>query len=510
MRGNMSPQPTSRIWLFKAESLEEENLFIAGGFYGFGASEDAVDADKFETEKSLKDALKKRWGGLNLPNQRADSYFWWFAKEAKPGDDVYLCRTSSKSNLIAARGRITGSYVFHDTTRTNGKIAGKSKGDYAHSISVDWISRPLRKTDIAEETGYVHSDIVRKLNEFQKYNVNPHRLQEILDNFMPKHPLNLISYGPPGTGKTYHAITRAVAICNNVSAELQIKRIDNRKQVELDYQRLNKEGRIEMITFHQSYDYTDFISGIRPSLNDKRGLSYELTKGPLYRIASRASAELKQSFGEKREPNAFVLIVDEINRGNVAKIFGELITLIDEDKRWSPSTSSGIGIPLLYEEKGAPTFCLPSNLYIIGTMNSSDRSVQKLDSALRRRFFFDAVDPSPDLIKTEKSMLADFLAQLNVKLEEKRPNSGCQVGHAWFMKKGQVITENADIVEILNEKVFPLLQEWFWDDDRTIRSFFVNDSSSYLVKAGRLTYDKTKTEEIESFFAEFTKPVPKK
>ena len=212
MRANMSPQPTSRIWLFKAESLEEENLFIAGGFYGFGASEDAVDADKFETEKSLKDALKKRWGGLNLPNQRADSYFWWFAKEAKPGDDVYLCRTSSKSNLIVARGRITGSYVFHDTTRTNGKIAGKSKGDYAHSISVDWISRPLRKTDIAEETGYVHSDIVRKLNEFQKYNVNPHRLQEILDNFMPKHPLNLISYGPPGTGKTYHAITRAVAI----------------------------------------------------------------------------------------------------------------------------------------------------------------------------------------------------------------------------------------------------------------------------------------------------------
>jgi hypothetical protein len=78
------------------------------------------------------------------------------------------------------------------------------------------------------------------------------------------------------------------------------------------------------------------------------------------------------------------------------------------------------------------------------------------------------------------------------------------------MKNGQVITENADIVEILNEKVFPLLQEWFWDDDRTIRSFFVNDSSSYLVKAGRLTYDKTKTEEIESFFAEFTKPVPKK
>jgi len=506
----MSPRPTSRIWLFKAESIEEENLFIANGFYGFGASEDAVDANKFETEKSLKDALKKHWGNLNLPNQRADSYFWWFSKEAKQGDDVYLCRTSSRSNLIVTRGKVSGDYAFHDTSRSDHKITGKTRSDYAHSLSVEWISRPLRKTDIAAETGFMHSDLVRRLNEFEKYNINPHRLQEILDTFMPKHPLNLISYGPPGTGKTYHAITRAVAICNNVSAELLIERKDNRKQVEADYQRLNTEGRIEMITFHQSYDYTDFISGIRPALNAQSGLSYELTKGPLYKIAERASAELKISFEEKREPNAYVLIVDEINRGNIAKIFGELITLIDEDKRWSPASSSGIGIPLLYDEKGAADFCLPANLHIIGTMNSSDRSVQKLDSALRRRFFFDAVDPNPALIRTEQSLLADFLTLLNTKLEEKRPNSGCQVGHAWFMKKGQAVTENADLVEILNEKVFPLLQEWFWDDDRTIRTFFVNDSVNYLKKTGRLTFDKSKTEELESFFTEFTKPVPKK
>jgi len=506
----MSPHPTSRIWLFKAGSVEEENIFIAHGFYGFGASEDAVDASVHMTEKALKDALKKRWGERGLKNERADSYFWWFSKEAKAGDDVYLCRTSSKSNLIVARGKISSDYRFHDTTRADDKIAGQTRSDYAHSISIDWVSRPLRKTDIAAETGYKHSDLVRRLHEFANYNINPQRLQEILENFMPKHPLNLISYGPPGTGKTYHAITRAVAICNNVSAELLIERKDNRNQVEADYQRLNTEGRIEMITFHQSYDYTDFISGIRPALNAQGGLSYELTKGPLYKIAALASDELKNSFKEKREPNAYVLIVDEINRGNIAKIFGELITLIDEDKRWSPASSSGIGIPLLYDEKGAADFCLPANLHIIGTMNSSDRSVQKLDSALRRRFFFDAVDPNPALIRTEQSLLADFLTLLNIKLEEKRPNSGCQVGHAWFMKKGKAITENADLVEILNEKVFPLLQEWFWDDDRTIRSFFVNDSVNYLKKTGRLTFDKSKTEELETFFAEFTKPIPKK
>jgi 5-methylcytosine-specific restriction protein B len=327
---------------------------------------------------------------------------------------------------------------------------------------------------------------------------------------MQTHPLNLISYGPPGTGKTYHAITRAVAICTNRSVEFVKKREGGRKDIEIQFSQLCEEGRIEMITFHQSYDYTDFISGIRPNLSEKNVLGYELTKGPLYRVAKKASQELIDSAKEGREPHPYVLIIDEINRGNVAKIFGELITLIDEDKRSNPNVSSGIGIPLLYDEKGAKPFTLPSNLYIIGTMNSSDRSVQKLDSALRRRFYFDAVDPDPSLLKTEGSRLADFLAQLNLRLEAKRPNSGCQIGHAWFMRKGSPVKGDADLVEILNEKVFPLLQEWFWDDEKAIRAIFLNDSVSYLSSSGRLSFDGLKTDKLEAFFEEFIKQSPKK
>ena len=495
-------RPTERIWLLKARDLDEENLFLSEGFYGFGATEDAIDTSKFENEKSHKDALKKRWSSLGLPSQRADSYYWWFYQEAEVGDDVYLCRTSKESNLLVARGKITGEYKFSESIRPNDKIAGSTRIEYAHSRSIEWTSRPVENEDIQKETGYVHSDLVRRMHQF-KFDQN--RLQKILDNFMPKHPLNLISYGPPGTGKTYHAITRAVAICRDQAEELLRMRKGIRKDIEEEYSKLNSEGRIEMITFHQSYDYTDFISGIRPSLDTKGQLGYELTKGPLYRISTRASEELLRSSKEGRIPSNYVIIIDEINRGNVAKIFGELITLIDEDKRWDLNSSSGIGIPLLYDEKNAKPFKLPSNLYIIGTMNSADRSVQKLDSALRRRFYFDAVDPDATLLKTDGSFLSDFLETLNKKLEKERPNSGCQVGHAWFMRKGLPITLNNDLVEILNEKVFPLLQyDWFWDDENTLRNFFKNDSGSYLSKTGRIIFEKSHVDEINEFFKKFS------
>jgi 5-methylcytosine-specific restriction protein B len=216
------------------------------------------------------------------------------------------------------------------------------------------------------------------------------------------------------------------------------------------------------------------------------------------------------SVKENREPEPFVLIIDEINRGNVAKIFGEMITLLEEDKRWSPASGKGLGIPLIYDEKDAKPFSLPVNLYVIGTMNSSDRSVQKLDSALRRRFNFEAEDPDPAKLSEGLSGLREFLAALNDRLEKLRPGSGCQVGHAWFMRAGLPLKEPLSIIDALNEKVFPLLQEWFWDSDDTLRQLLQvrsedgkRKNSEHISAKGRLRFDG-KAEDLAGFLRSFS------
>ena len=492
----------STTWLFKAKHDEDLNLFFKDSFFGFGGFEDSIDVSKFNSIEEFKTGFKVAFK-KNEGNEKVQGFYWWFFADVKVGDDVYICRDEV---VLKAYGKISGQYKFNKTSRSKDS-PGIHREDFAHSISVDWKSLPLKHLDLKQETGYKWAHPVRELSDV--YRNNPTRLIEFKNNFMSKHPLNLISYGPPGTGKTYHTITRSVAICDERSHELVGIREESRPEIEKRYSQLCEEGRIQMITFHQSYDYTDFVSGIRPSLDKNKGLSYELSKGPLYKIAQLAESELVESSKEGRTAKAFVLIIDEINRGNVAKVFGELITLIDEDKRWEPNTNSGLGIPLLYDDKDAKPFRLPTNLYIIGTMNSSDRSVQKLDSALRRRFNFDAVDPDPSLLKTEGSLLSEFVKSLNEKLENKRPRSGCQIGHAWFMKKGKPITEKIEIVEILNEKVFPLLEEWFWDDAKSLNAFFTKNSLNYLNKSGKLTFIKDETEKMEEFFKEFTETIPK-
>jgi hypothetical protein len=272
------------------------------------------------------------------------------------------------------------------------------------------------------------------------------------ENPMKKNIKNLILYGPPGTGKTYNSVNVAVSIIE----EKEIKE----KWTEEDYKNnkptfdeLTKKGRIEFITFHQSYSYEEFVEGIKPEIDENtKQVIYNIKPGIFKEIVGKAKIDLD---------NKYVLIIDEINRGNVSKIFGELITLIENDKRIGEDTELMVTLPYSKE-----IFGIPPNLYIIGTMNTADRSVEALDTALRRRFGF--IEYEPDL-----SCIGEPVDGIDLKLLLKTMNERIElvkdrdhrIGHSYLMK---VKTKKA-LIDAFKNNIIPLLQEYFFSDWGKIR-----------------------------------------
>ena len=294
----------------------------------------------------------------------------------------------------------------------------------------------------------------------------------------PAHALNTILCGPPGTGKTWHTVTRAVAVVENrdVGAVAQ----EERATVKRLFEEHRGAGRIEVVTFHQNTTYEDFVEGIRPvlahagsagaktpsqpgSVGDVR---YELSRGVFRRIAERAASD----------PNRrYVLVIDEINRGNIARIFGELITLIEDSKRVGRNDEARVTLP------GSKTdFGVPENLYVVGTMNTADRSIALLDTALRRRFMFEEMMPDPshpgisrdvDGIDCRK-LLATMNRRIAVLLDREH-----QIGHTYFLG----VDTLAALASTFRTRIVPLLQEYFHDDWEKIRA--VLNQNSFVRKS---------------------------
>ena len=270
-----------------------------------------------------------------------------------------------------------------------------------------------------------------------------------------EHPRNRILYGPPGTGKTYHTVDYALAIIDGVNAKDVNHDIE--RFHDLRFNANSGDGHIATITFHQNFAYEDFIEGIRPILNDgaEGQIGYRLHNGIFKQIAEAARRE-----GDKR----FVLIVDEINRGNIAKIFGELITLIEESRRIGQADATEVTLP--YSKK---SFGVPDNLYLIGTMNTADRSIQLLDTALRRRFAFVEMMPEPEhkgiSMDVEgvdcQKMLKTMNARITTLLDREH-----QIGHTYLLG----IDTMEKLSDAFRNRIFPLLQEYFFDDWSKIRA----------------------------------------
>lgn len=273
---------------------------------------------------------------------------------------------------------------------------------------------------------------------------------------MPNEPnsqkniqLNQILYGPPGTGKTYSTINKTLEILANYG---EIEKIpDNRQKQKEIFDTFVAKGQIEFVTFHQSYGYEEFVEGIKPSV--KNGTVIYETKNGVFKNLCKKALEGKDK--------PYILIIDEINRGNIAKILGELITLIEPSKRIGES--EGLQLTLPYSGE---SFGVPRNLYIIGTMNTADRSIALLDTALRRRFEFVEMMPDSEYLKDKKISdsgntieLDRLLESMNNRIEFLLDREHT-IGHSYFMDVESI----EDLCKVFKNKIIPLLQEYFYDD----------------------------------------------
>lgn len=278
--------------------------------------------------------------------------------------------------------------------------------------------------------------------------------------------LNQILYGPPGTGKTYNSVVYAVAICDmeqygDKPVETLQQQIKDKKttydKVFERYNELKNEGRIEFITFHQSYGYEEFIQGIKPSV-DKGQVVYNVEDGIFKKFCDKAN---------KDKNNNYVFIIDEINRGNVSKIFGELITLIEESKRIGAKEEMQAVLPYRDENNEKVLFGVPNNVYILGTMNTADRSLVQLDAALRRRFRFEEMMPDYGLLEAnaeDRINVQKLLREINKKIRETVDREH-QIGHSYLIG----VKTKEKLEEVFKNEIIPLLQEYFYEDYENIK-----------------------------------------
>ena len=308
----------------------------------------------------------------------------------------------------------------------NGSLFKLTKGEYDFIMDVIREQNPLKLPDTVIPK-YTKQDFLSKVYMTEeRYDV----LEALL-----RSKKNVILQGAPGVGKTFTAKKLAYAMMGEAD-----------------------ESRIEMVQFHQNYSYEDFIMGYRPD-----GTGFKLTDGIFYRFCQTAA---------NHPDKEYFFIIDEINRGNLSKIFGELLMLIEKDYRGTKATLAYSGMP----------FSVPENLYIIGMMNTADRSLAMIDYALRRRFSFFEMEPgfnSEGFIHYQEAFandtfntLIDKIKDLNKDIvEDKSLGRGFQIGHSYFCGREQSGCTEEWMRSVVEFDILPMLSEYWFDEPAKLQKW---------------------------------------
>lgn len=462
------------FWVSKLARNASEGIFPIFYKYAFIENDKEKEYLILSFGKSVKVEVDYDWDN-RLPAQKISKFFYKRdAKNISSYKNEINYGTSKVFEIYDMTKEDLNSEEFQNRLYSDFKVLFEYYISYAKLK--DYYKKNLSSINSEEKSDSFYmalkSDYEEKFEEIltilsQKTNKNNNKNsknREIICNENEgkiNFSLNNILFGPPGTGKTYKSIFYSVAIAEKNMDLVEEKISEDFDDIFKKYKNYQKAGRIKFITFHQSYGYEDFIEGIKPVLNatNENELSYELFTGIFKEMCINAIEE---------EDKNFVLIIDEINRGNISKIFGELITLIETSKRLGEKEELKVVLPYSKEEFG-----VPKNLYIIGTMNTADKSIAHFDTALRRRFNF--IEMLPDFTSLEEKEieginLGKLLLEINNRIEF-FIGRDYMIGHSYFLK-----VENLnDLAETFEQEIIPLLEEYFYDDYEKIRVILGNN-----------------------------------
>ena len=368
-------------------------------------------------------------------------------------DDLVLASTGA---TILGIGRVTGDYTYDPSS------------DFPHRRPVEWLSlehwhQPDQQPGIEGVLTTVYRmKKVRNLLEAEKHIYDakppapghcpspprltgiPARIQAILER-----KGQIILYGPPGTGKTYWAEVTARELAARASFGRTFEQLTSEQKACI----LGDDGMVRLCSFHPAYGYEDFLEGFRPeSVNGQ--MHFTLRDGVFKKVCQDAYA---------RPDHRFYLIIDEINRGDIPRIFGELLSVLEKDKR---------GKAILLPLTGKP-FRVPDNVYVIGTMNTADRSIALLDTALRRRFGFIELMPDTSIFGDAAVggvPLGPWLRALNERVCEYvgRDARNLQIGHAYLLEGEHPIGDFLTFAKVIQDDILPLLEEYCYEDYTTL------------------------------------------
>lgn len=404
---------------------------------------------EFDSKTDMKNAMQEIMGG-DSSYQNSANATWQFVHDMKEGDVIIAKKGQSQ---IIGKGVVTSGYQYDPDKQDGYKNFRQVKWTDKGSWMIDEKLAQKTLTDITRfpETVQKIKDLFEKDeidSEETKKDYAPYTKNQFLDEVFIsadqydtiieelKYKKNIILQGAPGVGKTYIAKRLAYSMMGEMDVD-----------------------RVTMVQFHQSYSYEDFIEGYRPSAS----AGFEMHRGTFYSFCKKAEID---------SDNDYFFIIDEINRGNLSKIFGELFMLMEKDKR-------GKELPLLYSGE---LFSIPKNLYIIGMMNTADRSLAMLDYALRRRFAFIEIHPAfsseqfkeyQDGLGNEKfDHLISCIMDLNTAISnDESLGEGFCIGHSYFCNLKEDTINDKVLSNIIEFEIIPLLKEYWFDDVSNVRKW---------------------------------------